>query len=749
MQSRLEDVLEEKERELKLHKKFMELERLCEAEVFPFSPIPLHAHIETLKGITENLIPEPKDRRSEMFSGELFILLCTIYFHDIGAASGYGRYRGREILHALDASSRTLILNNEIATRLDIPEDAMELVNSLIFSVKKIPIEWEITEHTKKAIVRNAPMLGAIFDFAHLLWDISSVDASHAVLRRQQNPDLLPGCGAVVAIDSREGTISVTCRPRTPYQVHVLGRIREYVETLFTRFRNAVNGRLGFQYRQIVWDIADCPDRHLVPDLPGHLPFTVFQGLPYLRWEEASRLLDTLFRYRHVIVVGDGATGKTTMMTSFVVPQLRHIAPNVFYAELWDRPVHEMREAIEKAGLIHSGGAVDIISLCKKLLMAGPCFFIMDGCERLKTADPEEWEKFERFVGFCLDQEHAYLAVLGDKEDFFSWYKPFRGMSLSAVFEVSPTGRLDGTFLSRPEEVLSLEIAKEKIDEALGAAIDRNELRETVSVLGGNGAKTLKRYSLDDIHFETRIPKERIIHYLDLLQEKGIARRQDASLASFWTLSSRQIREHLYQYLGLAEFDRKGELRRVLRRTGEEGRFLDPEHLDMIEDLQHGMVFTKKERGLITGSMVSHGRDWAPFLDEAENEFRGLGFEPVLPLLARDDTAIRGAALRLLARARDDALVNPLLAHLRRETAPELRDFLVEGFIATARRKTIVALMSTLIEMADRDARIKVIDSVHRLPARTAHNLLIEIAGVEKDPELIDRIDYWLTKLEE
>ncbi len=749
MQSRLEDVLKEKERELKLHEKFMGLVRLAEDEVFPFSSVPLHAHIETLKGFIESLIPEPKDRRGEMFSGELFVLLCTLYFHDMGAATGYSWCNSREILRLMDASTRMLILNNEIAKRLDIPERAMELVNSLIFSVKKIPIEWEITEGTRKAIVRNAPMLGAIFDFAHLLWDISSVDSSHAILRRQQNPDLRPACGAAVAIDNREGIISLTCRPQVPYQVHVLDRIKEYVETLFNRFRNAVNGRLGFQYRQIVWDTADCFDRLLVPDLPGRLPCTVFQGLPYLRWEEASRLLDKLFRYRHVIVVGNGAAGKTTMMTSFVVPQLRHISDHVFYAELWDHPVHEIREAVEKADLIPPGGAVDIISICKKLLMGGPCFFIIDGCERLKTVGPDEREKLERFVKFCLEQENAYLAVLGDKEEFFSWYEPFKGMSLSGVFEVGPVDQPDAGLLPGPEEALPLDLMKEKIDEALGAAMDRNELRETVSVLAGNGAKTLRRYSLDDIHFETRIPKERIPHYLNLLQEKGIARRQDVSATAFWTLSSRRIKEHLYQYLGLDEFARKSEMREVLRAAGEEGRFLDVERLDMIEDLQRGMMFTKKEMGLILGSMVFHRRDWAAFLDRTEKEVRTFDFEPVLPLLARDEAEIREAALRLLARTRDDALVNPLLAHLRRETVPELRSLLVEGFVTAGRRRTVVALMRTLAEMGDRDGRMRAIDSIYRLPATSAHNLLIEIANVEKDPEMIDRIDYWLSRLEE
>ena len=720
--------------------------RLCDAEVFPRSSVPLRAHVESLKRLVELLVPVPNDRRSEMFSGELFVLLCVLYLHDIGAADWYGWSGAGEILRVMDARSRALFLNAEIAGRLGIPMKAMELVDSLIFSVKKIPMEWEITDGASKAIIRNGPMLGALFDFAHLLWDISTVDSAHSALKREQTRDLRPTCETALAIDSREGIISVTCKPRGQYQAHVLDRVREHLETRFNRFRDAVNGRLGFQYRQIVWDIADCADRRTPPDRPGY-GIAPFQGVPYLRLEEASRLLDKLFRYRHVIVVGDFSAGKTTMITSFVVPQLRFVSPNVFYAEIWDRPVHEIREIIAKAGIIPPGASVDIISICKKLLKGGPCFFIIDGAERLKNVNVDEWEKLERFVGFCLEHENAYLAVLGDREEFFSWYKPFKDMSLSAVFEAGPVGRVAAP--SRPWEALPREIVNEKAEEALRAAEDRGELREIVSVLAGSGAKTLSRYNPEDIRFETLIPIERISTCLELLQDKGIARRYETSGRAFWALSSRQLMAPLHQCLGLDEFAGKREVREALRRAGEEGSFLDPERLDVIEDLQDGMMFTKKETGLILGSMILHGRDLSLFLDKAEREVRGFDGEPMLPLLAREEAEVRMGALRLLVRARDDALINPLLAHLRKETAPELRDFLVDGLVGAGKRKTVVALMSALAEMGDRGERIKAIDSISRLPASNAVNLLLEIANVEKDPEMIDRIDYWLSKLEE
>ncbi len=753
MQSRLEDVLRDKERELRLYEKFLTLARFCEEEVFPSAQVPLQAHVEALKGFIEKLIPEPKDRREEMFSGEVFILLCTLYLHDTGAAAGYAFSRTPEIINALDPRHRTLFINNEIGRRLDMPEGSVELINSLIFSIKKIPIEWEIAEGPKKAIIRNGPMLGAIFDFAHLVWDVFSEDARHQVLKRAQSPDLRPGCGeALLTVDSREGTISISRSAAFPYQAHVLGRVKEYVGTHFTRFRETVNGRLGFQYRQILWETPEGHDGERAADGQSRFPAMALEGLPYVRWEEASRLLDTLFRHGCVVVVGDATTGKTTMLNSFVAPQLRCISPNVFYAEVWDHPVHDIREAIGNVHRTVAGDPVDIISTCRKLVVEGrgPCFFILDGCERLKNVDPDEAEKLERFIRFCLENENVYLIALGDREDFLDWHGPFSDMSMAAIFEMSPIVRPEAELAPLPAaDVIPLEIVDDKVDEVIKRLGDPHDLREIVSVLAGSGEKTLKRYSEDEICFETRVPRGRVQKCLELLQGKGIVRRHEVLKTVFWTLSSRRLKERLYRRLGLQAFERKRRIREALREAASEARFLEAAVLDAVEELMDAMNFTKREMGLILASMVYHGRDWRDALERAEKGGSGFDGEFALLLLDNEAEQMREAAIRLLARTKDDALINPLLAHLKKEKSAALRRLLVEGFIETGKRRSIVALMAALSEMADKDAKAHLVDYICGLPPRTARDLLIEIADVEKDPEMIDRIDDRLTRLEE
>ncbi|MGD0658545.1 MAG: hypothetical protein ABSD38_10815 [Syntrophorhabdales bacterium] len=750
MQSRLEEILKAKERELKLYQKFESLVRFFEEEVFSLSTVPLRRHIEELKGFVERLFPEPIDRRDEMFSGEAFVLLCTLYFHDIGAVERFGWSSNGNILNTIESPPKTLFLNNEIARRLDIPEKAMELVNSLIFSVRKIPLEWEITEDTRKAIVRNGRVLGEIFNFAHLMWDIFSPDSGHTALRRLHNPDLRLRFGnASVDVDSKDGIVVIRCRPHVPYEGHVLRRTQGHVEAEFRRFAETVNGKLGFQYRRIEWDVGDGMDAFLPGPAPGRLPFGVSSGGPHPRWEEASQVLDKLFRYGHVIVVGDAGSGKTSLIDTFVVPQLRHMSPNVFSSEIWDSPVLQIREAIEGAAKTPPGGAVDIVSTCRKLLSAGPCFFVVDGCEKLRNVAEEEKEKFERFVDFCIGNENAFLIALGDKEEFFDWYRPFRKTSLSAVHELSPAvyGVEEGDSGARGEKA-SAEAQDEGIDECVRAAAIEGDLKEVVAVLVGGDAGTLKRHTTADIFSETCIPPERIDRALRLLLEKGAVREQSVFGSSFYALTSRRVRERFIQGINLDSFREKRKVRQILKDADAEGRFLSPEALDVIEGLRDRMAFTRKEMGLIVASAVGLGRDCADFVDKAERESRGFDGGSLLGLLSDENGEKREMAVRALVRANDGGTINSLLAHLRKENDPRLRALLVDGLVALDKRKLIAALMMTLTEIGDKQGKTEVLDRIYAFPPMRARELLIRIADIEKDPETIDRIDGLLSRLE-
>ncbi|HUJ69000.1 MAG TPA: HEAT repeat domain-containing protein, partial [Syntrophorhabdales bacterium] len=706
MKSKLAEVLKAKGKELKLYQKFESLVRFCEEEVFPFSAVPLQRHIEELESLVESLFPEPIDRRNEMFSGEVFVLLCTLYFHDIGAVERFGWTSNGDILNTIESPHRTLFLNNEIARRLEIPEKAMELVNSLVFSIRKIPLEWEITEGTRKAIVRNGRVLGEIFNFAHLMWDIFSPDSGHTALRRFHDPDLRLSFGnASVDVDSKEGIVAITCRPRVPYEGHVLRRTQGHVEAIFRRFAETVNGRLGFQYRRIEWDVGDDMGSFLPSSSPGLPPFAALAGTPGPGWEEASQVLDKLFRYGHVIVVGNAGSGKTTLIDTFVLPQLRHMSPNVFFSEIWDSPVLQIREAIEGAEKTPPGGAVDIISTCKKLLSVGPCFFVVDGCEKLKGVAEEEKEKFERFIDFCIGNENAFLIAIGDKDEFFDWFRPFRRTSLSAVHELKSAARGN----DQGEEAVRGEKGQEEgIDECVKAATAEGDLKEVVAVLAGGDARLLRRYTKADIFSETCIPPERIDRALRLLLEKGAVRKQTAFGSSFYALASRHVRERFMETIDFDGFKEKRRVRQILKDARAEGRSLTAESLDAIEALRDRMAFTREEMGLIVVSAVRLGRDGADFVDKAERESRGFDGESLLALLSQENREVRERAVRALIRANDEGTINPLLAHLRKEKDPGLRALLVDGLIGLDRRKLIAALMMTLTEIGDKQGKAEV-----------------------------------------
>jgi len=371
MQSKLETVLKDKQGDLKLYQKFEGMLRFCERSFFPLTRVPLQKHIEDLKEFIEKLFPEPLDRREEMFSGEVFVLLCTLYLHDLDVVGRHEWSARRELLDHMEGASRMLLLSSEMGKRLRIPEAALELVNSLIFSVKKTPLEWEIREDKGKTIVRNGRVLGEVFNFAHFMWDIFSPDGGNVALGRGHYPDLRLRCtDSSIEVDSREGVIRIRCRPETAYQEHVLLRVRPYVESRFRRFKETVNGRFGFQYRQIVWDIGEATQEALPvrPD-PGHQPFEAPPGPLFVGWNEASQLLDKLFRYGHAIVVGDGTSGKTTLVYEIIAQAL--------HSEL--RPIYQP----ERNGDIRNSLAD--ISIAKRLLGYSQWTSLEEGLSRTVT----------------------------------------------------------------------------------------------------------------------------------------------------------------------------------------------------------------------------------------------------------------------------------------------------------------------------------------------------------------------------
>jgi hypothetical protein len=770
MQSKLEDVLREKERELKLYQRFIDLKTFCEENVFPLVDLPVKEHTEVLKSLLEKIIPEPRDRTQEMFSGEIFALLGTIYLHDIGLARNYRWNVNGEILNSLELPHKKLLLNYGLAKRLDIPEMAIEIINYLTFSniVKKIPVEWEITEDSKRAIIRNTKIIGHLFNFAHLLHDIFYSDLRYVRLRRFQTPKLvLRPNDAHVDVDSREGIIRIRYDAKTPYELHVLEKARHYLEDVFSVFKDVVNGRLGFQYREIIWDITrDFNDDQDIFQVPRFSPYNEFQNPPLNRREEASLILDKLFNFGYVLAVGEATTGKTTVLKSFIIPQILAIAPNVFYCELWQSPVCEIRDVVCKKHEAFSYSDLDIVSICRGLLDEGPCFFVVDECERLMSISAEEREKFERFIDFCLDQENIYVIISGDKETFFEWFTPFARMNLSAVYElklmdgtkgVTPHGE-DRIFRDvaesyKPGEfgLLQTNLNTERVLEDLLEVLKYDPaLRELVAfIITDRTEPYLRRYTVEDFMFETSIPRETILGYLALLKEKDVVKETDLLNLTYYSLSSRHLKEPLYRILKLDEFEEKKRIRNMLRNAVINEMFLDGEALAMVEKWGQHMVFSKEEMGWIMGSLILQSKDCQYFFEKAKRDGKGIDIQPILKLIYLDEADRRGAAIRLLADIQDKDMINPLLLHLRNENVLEIRDLLIRGIGLTGKTKAIVAIMNTLKEIGDRKLRLRAIEFFYSLFGQNSKKLLLEIRGVEEDPIVVRNINELLSKLKE
>jgi hypothetical protein len=769
MLSRLEDVLKDKEQELKLHQRFLNLKTFCEEKVFSSTNLPLKEHVETLKGLIEKIIPDPRDRTEEMFSGEIFALLSTLYLHDIGLVKSYKWSSNREILDNLGISNKKFFLNYEIGKILDFPEKAIEIINYLSFSdiVKKIPIECEIVEDGKRAIIRNTKVIKHVFNFSHMLMDIFYSDLRYLSLKRYREPQLvLRSCNTQLDVDSRDGIIYVKYNAQFPYELHVLEGAKQYIVNVFNNFKNNVNGRLGFQYRDIIWDItSDFSYDRETYELAKFSPYDEPEGPPFKRWEEASLILDRLFNFCHVIVVGDAATGKTMVLRSFIIPQIFSVSPNVFYCELWEKPVSELRDIICKRHNVLSYSGLDIISICKNLSVEGPCFFVIDACEKLVGMDAREKEKLERFINFCLDQDNVYLIVSGDKETFFEWYIPFNRMNIAAIYEIKPmkgtktqnTYGEERIFWDTSEyykpiefQLLQANLSLEKVlEDMLREVKDKREFREIVASLVDRNEKYLKRHTLENIFFETYVPHEKILDYINLLKEKDVLKEIESSGSAYYSLTSRYLKEPLYRVLKLGEFEEKKKIRNILQNSIINETFLDGETLKIVEKFRDKMVFSKEEMGLILGSLVLQSYEYVYFFEKAKRDGKGIDIQHILKLIHVDDAKKRREAIELLVEIQDKNMINPLLLHLKKENVLEIKDLLIKGIELTGKKKAIVAIMNTLKEIGDRQLRLKAIEFFYSLFGKGGEKLLIDIKETEDDPIILNKIDSLLSTLKE
>jgi hypothetical protein len=454
-------------------------------------------------------------------------------------------------------------------------------------------------------------------------------------------------------------------------------------------------------------------------------------------------------------VAGEVSAGKSTLLTYFVLPQLTASHENVYYCELWSQPTKELRDVIGKRHKIPRVEDLDIISLCKTLLNRGPCFFLIDGLEKIVLMEQGEREKLVRFVEFMLTEPGAYFILCGEKETFFDWYRVFQGMQISSLYELkalerTPYGRSqpaprrvegDADVLvlpGLPREAADIDNA---VRGALHGVEDDGDLALVMSVFVDVSGPIVKRYSIDEIHNETAIPHERIASVVSSLRERGILRETEYQETSYFALANRVLREPLWRMLSLHEFDEKKMLRNILGNFIVNEMFLDEKTLDLAEKWQDRLVLSKEEMGITLASLIARGRDWKALFETTNRFERGIDIQPILKLLYSKSEEKRKNAISLLVEINDKDMINPLLLHLKEEDVLEIKDLVIQGIGHTGKKRAIIAIMNTLKEIGDRDLKLRALAFFESLFGDNSHNILSDIKEIEEDPLITKRID--------
>ena len=689
-----------------------------------------------------------------MFSGEIFALLGTIYLHDAKYLKDFEWSVNGEILSTIDSDGKEIFINYEIGKRLDIPDSAIEIINYLGFSniVKKIPVEWEIVDNGAKAIIRNTKTFAHIFNFVHLLVDLFCTDLRSLPLKRYKDPQIiLRPDEAIIDIDSRKGIIAVKYNSKLPYEQHALESAKRYVDNMFTRFKSNVNGRLGFQYKEIVWDItSDFSYKRDIFETPKFSPYNEFEGPPLERWNEADRILDRLFDYGYTVVVGDASTGKTTVLKSFVMPQLLAMNSNVFYCEAWSHPTSEIRDVINSKLNVSSLTDLDVISLCKKLSEEVPCFFVIDSMEKLIGIDAAEREKFERFFDFCRGERNIYLIICGDKETFFEWYSMLHGINTAALYQLRPItsdkAPDESHYKSIEVELLKTDRNLEKLlEDVLSDLKGIYEFRSIMAFFVDGHEKAVRRHAVEEIYYETLLPVETITAFVSALKEKDILKETESQGTVYYSLTSRYLRGPLHNVLKLGDFEARRKVRTVLKNCIVNEAFLDNESLILVDTWKDHMIFKKDEMGLILGSLIVCDKEYGYFFEKAKKDGKGVDIQPILKLIYARDVDTRTKAIKLLIDIQDKAMINPLLLHLKEEDVFEIKDLVVKGIELTGKKKAIIAIMNTLRELGDKQLRLEAIEFFHSLFGDNSRQMLIDIRETEEDQSIVKRIDQLLS----
>ncbi|MEI6153563.1 MAG: hypothetical protein WCQ90_05705, partial [Deltaproteobacteria bacterium] len=273
--------------------------------------------------------------------------------------------------------------------------------------------------------------------------------------------------------------------------------------------------------------------------------------------------------------------------------------------------------------------------------------------------------------------------------------------------------------------------------------------RKIIASFIDRNAKHLKRYTIENIFFETRIPHKKIAGYLNLLKEKDIVRESESMGQVYYYLSNRYLKEPLCAVLKLDEFEESKRIRNILQNSLINDAFLDAETLQILEKWKDDLVFSKEEMGLILASLILESAEYIHFLEKAKKDGKGIDIQPILKLLYAVDAGKRGEAVKLLIEIQDKDMINPLLAHLKKEHVIEIKDLMIKGISLTGKKKAILAIMNALKEINDRHLRLRAIDFFYSLLDGNLKDILTDIREKEEDPVVLIKIDSILTKIRE